>query len=58
MMALPCGKQHAIHGPTVNIPTDLTPVCILLRLPSQAQMFPMKLKRKLCYRGHYMFQYV
>ena len=55
MVALPCGKQRAIHGPAVNIPTDLTPVCTLLpRLPSQAQMVPMKLKRKLCYKGHYM----
>ena len=35
MVALPCGKQRAIHGPAVNVPTDLTPVCTLLpRLPS------------------------
>ena len=34
MVAFPCGKQRAIHGPTVNVPTDLTPVCTLLtRLP-------------------------
>ena len=59
MVALPCGKQRAIHGPAVNVPTDLTPVCTLLpRLPSQAQMVPMKLKRKLCYKGHYIYQYV
>ena len=56
MVALPCGKQRAIHGPAVNIPTD---VCTLLpRLPSQTQMVPMKLKRKLCYKRHYMYQYV
>ena len=49
-VALPCGKQCAIHGPAVNVPTDLTPVCTLLpRLPSQMQMVPMKLKRKLSY---------
>ena len=59
MVALPCGKQRTVHGPAVNVPTDLTPVCTLLpRLPSQMQMVPMKLKRKLCYKGHYMFQYV
>ena len=61
MVALPCGKQRAIHGPAVNVSTDLTPVCTLLpRLPYQMQMVPMKLKRKLCYKGHYniMFQYV
>ena len=41
MVALPCGKQRAIHGPTVNVPTDLTPVRTLLpRLPLQAQMVP------------------
>ena len=59
MVALPCGKQRAIHGPAVNVPTDLHPVCNLLpRLPSQAQVVPMKLKRKLCYKGHYMYKYV
>lgn len=59
MVALPCGKQRGIHGPAVNVPTDLHPVCDLLpRLPSEAQMVPMKLKRKLSYRGHYMFQHV
>ena len=53
MVALPGGKQRAIHGPAVNVPTDLNPVCSLLpRLPSQMQMVPMKLKRKLCYKGH------
>ena len=52
MVALPCGRQRAIHGPAVNVPTDLHPVCNLLpRLPSQAQVVPMKLKRKLCYKG-------
>ena len=59
MVALPCGKQKAIHGPAVNIPADLRPVCDLLpRLPLQAQVVPMKLKRKLSYKGHYMYQYV
>ena len=55
MAALPCGKQCAIHRPTVNVPINLMPVCTLLpRLPSQARMVPMKLKRKLCYRGKYV----
>ena len=58
-VALPCGKQHAIHGPAINIPTDLTSVCTLLpRLPSEMQMVAMKLKRKLCYKGHYIYQYI
>ena len=59
MVALPCGKQRAIHGPAVNVPTDLKPIRTLLpRLPSQVQVVPMKLKRKLCYKGHFMYQYV
>ena len=37
MVAFSCGKQCAIHGPAVNVPTDLTPVCTLLpRLLSQS----------------------
>ena len=59
MVALPCGKQRAIHGPAVNLPTDLKPACTLLpRLPSQTRIIPMKLKRKLSYKGHYMYQYI
>ena len=59
MVALPCGSQRAIHGPGVNVPTDLTAICTLLpRLPSQTLMVPFKLKRKLCYKGHYMYEYI
>ena len=44
MVVLPCGKQRPIHGPPVNVPTDLASVCtLLLRLPSQMQMVSMKL---------------
>ena len=54
MVALPYGQHCAVNGPA-----DLTPVCtLLLRLPSQTQMVPMKLKRKLCYKGHYAYQYI
>ena len=59
MVVLPCGKQRAIHGAAVNVPADLHPVCDLLpQLPSQTQLVPMKLKRKLCHKGHYMYEYV
>jgi len=58
-VALPCGKQRVIHGPAVNVPTDLKPACTLLpRLPSQTRIIPMKLKRKLSYKGNYMYQAV
>ena len=59
MVALPTSKQRCIHGPAVNVPTDLSSVCDLLpRLPSQCQILPMKLKQKLQYRGHYMYDFV
>ena len=59
MVALPSGRHHCVHGPAVNIPTNLDPVCSLLpRLPSQTQILSMKLKRKLCYRRYYMYDYV
>ena len=59
IVALPRGKQKAIHGPAVNIPTKLDVVCNLLpRLPNEAEILPMKLKRKLCYKSHYMYDSV
>ena len=59
MIALPRGQQRSIHGPAVNIPANLSSICDLLpRLPSESQLVPMKLKRKLKYKGHYMNEYV
>ena len=59
MVALPSGRQRCIHGPAVNIPTKVNSVCSLLpRLPSETQLLPMKLKRKLSYRGHYMYDFI
>ena len=59
MVALPSGKQCCIHGPAVNVPSKLDNVCTLLpRMLSEASMIPLKLKRKLRYKGHYMYDYV
>ena len=59
MVALPRGRQTAIHGPAVNIPTNLDTICKLLpRLPKDSEILPMKLKRRLCYKGHYMYDSV
>ena len=59
MVALPCGKQRSIHGPAVNVPTKIDNICTVLpRLPSQSELIPLKLKRKLVYKGHYMYGYV
>ncbi len=59
MVALPCGKQRCIHGPAVNVPVKLDSVVKTLpRLPEQSQLIPLKFKRKLAYKGHYMYEYV
>ena len=59
MVALPSGKQRSIHGPAVNVPSKVDTICDMLpRLPSQSELVPLKLKRKLAYRGHYMYDYV
>ena len=50
------GKQRCIHGPAVNVPSKLDSLCNLLpRLPSQTELVPLKLKRKLRFKGHYMY---
>ena len=59
MVALPTGKQRSIHGPAVNVPAKVDTVCsVLPRLPSQSELVPLKLKRKLAYKGHYMYDYI
>ena len=59
MVALPTGKQRSIHGPAVNVPSKVDTICeVLPRLPSQTEMVPLKLKRKVAYQGHYMYDYV
>ena len=59
MVSLPCGKQRGIHGPAVNDPCRVdTVVDVLPQLPSQCELILLKLKRKLAYKGHYMYQYV
>ena len=59
MVALPSGKQRCIHGPAVNVPSKVDTICTVLpRLPSETELIPLKLKRKLAYRGHYMYDYI
>ena len=55
MIVLPRGQQHCIHRPAINIPANLSSICDLVpRLPSESQLIPMKWKRKLKYKGHYV----
>ena len=59
MVSLPVGKQKSIHGPAVNVPSKLDTLCNELpRLPSQSELIPLKFKRKLSYKGHYLYDYV
>ena len=59
MVNLPVGKQRGIHGPTVNVPANIDNICTALpRLPSKSDIIPIKLKRKLTYKSHYLFDFV
>ena len=59
MVALSSGKQRCIRGPAVNVPSKLDSICTMLpRLPSESELIALKLKRKLAYRGHYMYDYI
>ena len=57
LLALPRGKQRAIHGCVVNIPVvPEETASVLPRVPSPATFISVKLKRKLQYRGHVLKQ--
>ena len=48
-----------MSGAAVNVPATLDLVLnILPRIPSQLQLHPMKLKRKLEYKSHYMYDVI
>jgi hypothetical protein len=53
LLALPRGKQRAVHGCVVYIHVESTEsVSVLPRVPSSDTFIPVKLKRALRYRGH------
>ena len=58
MVVLPSGKHRSIHGPAVNVPLTPFVMFYIPRLPLQTELVPLKLKRKLSYRGHYMYDYI
>ena len=59
VLALPRGKQRAIHGCVINVPINPEETySVLPRLPSSSSMITVKLKRKLQYRGHVIKQSV
>ena len=55
LVKLPRGKQKGIRGAAVNVPAHLGPACNLLpRLPPDAHIVSLKLKRKLEYKQAYL----
>ena len=57
ILALPRGKQAGIKGAVVNVPVIAEKVCKSLpRTPSQAGIIPLKLKRKIQYKSHVVYQ--
>ena len=53
------GGHYKVNGPPVNVPTKLDHVREMLpHLPHQLHLCPIKLKRKLEYKSHYMYDIV
>ena len=55
MVALPSGKQRCIHGPAVNVPSKVDTYAQCFPV---SELIPLKLERKLAFRGHYMYDYI
>ena len=50
------GGHYKVNGPPVNVPATLDQITdILLCMPSELQLHPVKLKHKLEYKSHYMY---
>ena len=53
------GGHYKVNGPPINVPTKLDHVIEMLpHLTHQLQLCPLKLKRKLEYKSHYMYDIV
>ena len=53
------GSQYKIQGGCTNVPSSLDKIVnILLRMPNDIQFHPMKLKKKMCYKSNYMYNYI
>ncbi|XP_052276203.1 uncharacterized protein LOC127875286 isoform X2 [Dreissena polymorpha] len=59
MRELPRGGQVSITGNVVNVPTDVNKTArILPRRQCDDECIPIKLKRRLGYKQHYLYEYV
>ena len=53
------GGHYKVNGPPVNVPATLDQIIeILPHMPSDLQLHPMKLKCKLEYKSHYMYDMI
>ena len=53
------GGHYKISGPPVNVPATLDQVIDMLpHMPNQLQLHPLKLKHKLEYKSHYMYDVI
>ena len=53
------GSQYKICGGCTNVPSSLDQIMdILPRMPNDIQFHPMKLKKKMCYKSNYMYNYI
>ena len=53
------GGHYKLNGPPVNVPATLDQIIeILPRMPSDLQLHPVKLKCKLEYKTHYMYDII
>ena len=59
IMTLPKGLQKGIHGPVVCVPSNVSKVQKVLPRPlNDDTLLKVKLKRKMEYRGHHLYQQV
>ena len=53
------GGHYKVNGPPVNVPATLDQIVHMLpRMPNELQLHPLKLKRKLEYKSHYMYDMI
>ena len=53
------GGHYKVNSPSVNVPATLDQIIdILPHMPSDLQLHPVKLKRKLEYKSHYIYDMI
>ena len=53
------GGHYKVNGPPVNVPATLDQIIgILSHMPSELQLHPVKLKCKLEYKSHYIYDMI